>query len=523
MLTFETVCERHKVIGQEIVTLAQLMHDLGYIIYYGEDEGLKDIVVLNPEWLTKAISYVLEDKQTREASGVLDHARLREIWENRDEGPVYPARYHPYFLRLMEKFDVSYRLEGDEFHSLVAQLVPHERPILPWEFSTERRVGIRTLAMVCQLGEAPPGIIPWMTVRHHRASTGMHWRRGVFLRHPNAAYASEALVELRHSNELAVEVRAPSPDLYFNVLRDSIEDLITRRWPGLTYRLFIPCPGSADDDSSCHGQFPLDKLLRMRERGRTSVPCLDCTDDYEISRLLTGFELPSQALSVKLEQMDDQVSRIQDNMILLQVQAADTAQAVRRVLRVVSTEVIDCPRLFTLSRERGSVAKRMRVHQDHYRLTLWCEHLGYWHPWEPATYHFDQPKDWFAKVYPYVVLVSRTLQLVVPLAGFITEAVLPPKQLEIAKPDVQLMDTLVGELPGKATLVPSDTGGMGESAGRLTVAEGQALRAIRAILFKHDRLRAFGGLRRVQAPSGDFLWVCSDHYPEYDPGLPTVP
>ena len=68
-------------------------------------------------------------KPTREAGGVLDHARLRQIWHDRPQ-PAYPARYHPYFLRLMEKFDISYRIEGDETRSLVAQLVPHQRPSL---------------------------------------------------------------------------------------------------------------------------------------------------------------------------------------------------------------------------------------------------------------------------------------------------------------------------------------------------------------------------------------------------------
>ena len=45
------------------------MHDLGLVIYYDEDEGLKDVVVLNPEWLTKAISYVLDDRVTADAEG----------------------------------------------------------------------------------------------------------------------------------------------------------------------------------------------------------------------------------------------------------------------------------------------------------------------------------------------------------------------------------------------------------------------------------------------------------------------
>ena len=69
--------------GPETRTLAKLTHDLGLIVYYSDDEGLGDIVVLNPEWLTRAISHILEDKPTRQADGILDHKRLRQIWGDR--------------------------------------------------------------------------------------------------------------------------------------------------------------------------------------------------------------------------------------------------------------------------------------------------------------------------------------------------------------------------------------------------------------------------------------------------------
>jgi hypothetical protein len=82
------------------------------------------------------------------------------------------------------------------------------------------------------------------------------------------------------------------------------------------------------------------------------------------------------------------------------------------------------------------------------------------------------------------------------------------------------MTTLVDELPIMAELKPNE--GLREMAGQLTAGEGEALRAIRAVVFEHDPLRAFGGLRRVQAPSGDLLWVCENHHPDYDPGLPVI-
>jgi hypothetical protein len=517
---FTEICEQHCLTEPETSTLAKLMHDLGLIIYYAEDEGLRDVVVLNPEWLTKAISYVLDDKPTMQAGGVLDHARLREIWQDRPDG--YASRYHRYFLRLMEKFDISYRIEGDELNSLIPQLVPHQRPVLQWEPGVPPAAGIRTLALVCRLSEPAPGLIPWLTVRHHRAATGAHWRRGVFLRHPINAYASEALLELRGTTELAVEVRAPSPDLYFNVLRDSIEDLITLRWPGLTYRLLIPCPGKASSGSPCQGLFPLDGLLRQREAGQTIIPCMDCPQAHEISTLLTGFAVPSQPLTAQLDQMRDQLADIKDITTAIRGEAADIADTVRRVQRVVATEVTDCPRLFTLEQTRPAGIKRARVHEHHYRMTLWCEHPGYEHPWDAARYDLDPPKEWFATIAPYAVLVFRTLQLIVPLAGAVAVASLPQPQMTEARAHLEVMKALVADLPGNAEHGFGDSG-IGEATGQLTTAEGQALRAVRAILFERDPIRAFGGMRRVLAPSGELLWVCTDHYPYYDPGLPIIP
>ena len=183
------------------------------------------------------------------------------------------------------------------------ELVPYEQPPLPWRFTTPLPEGLRSLTLVCELSEPAPGLMAWLTVRHHRASTNRHWREGVFLRHPIELYASEALVELLDDRHLAVEVRAPLPDMYFNVVRDSVEDLITRRWPGLNYQLLIPCPTRHQDATACPGTFKLENLLRRRERNKTSIPCQECDEDIDIAKLLTGFALPSRPVQPELERL----------------------------------------------------------------------------------------------------------------------------------------------------------------------------------------------------------------------------
>lgn len=519
---FVETCQRHDVQSDEISTLAELLHDLGYIIYYGDDEGLRDFVVLNPEWLTKAISYVLEDVITRQNGGVLDHGRLIEIWRERQDGYSYPQRYHPYFLRLMEKFDVSYRIEDEEYRSLVAQLVPHDRPDLPWDSRTSPRDGTRRLALLCQLSEPVPGLVAWLTVRHHRASIGRQWRYGVFLRHPIALYASEALVELIAPDQLNIDVRAPSPDMFFNVLRDSLEDLITRRWPGVGYQLFIPCPTRTEHGLTCSGQFPLDGLLGYREKGGTRAPCWKCHMDHDVSKLLTGFGQPDVSLQIELERLREEMTDVSDGINRLEERAADTADSIRRVLRAVGEEITDCPRLFTLTTESVGGRRRLKFYQRHYRLVLWCEHPGYWHPWPAASYSIDQPKEWLVRISPYATMVFRALQLVTPIATSVTGVVLRDEQLKHAQHELELMKTLVAELPSDPTQAGTSLMDR-ESESGLSLAHGQALRAVRVAIFEHDHAHAFGDLRRVQAPSGEFLWVCPDHYTDYDPGLPSVP
>ncbi len=520
---FVAVCKHHGVTGDAVATLVDLLHDLGQVIYYGDDEGLRDLVVLNPEWLTKAIGRVLEDGPTRQSQGVLDHRRLKDIWKERPDGSGYPTRYHPYFLRLMEKFDVSYRLDNGENGSLVAQLVPHERPELPWEIRSLVPERIRTMSLICKLSESAPGLVAWLTVRHHDASIGKHWRSGVFLRHPITDYASEALLELRADTQLVIEVRAPSPDMFFNVLRDSVEHLMRRRWRGLNYQLLIPCPGRHPDGSSCDGEFPLSGLLRYREGGGTSHSCLQCLTDHEVSQLLTGFAVPAPSLRLELERLHHEISIVSKGVENIQRLSAETADSVRKVIKTLAAEVTDCPRLFTIVPERPTRLRRMMIHEEHYALALWCEHPAHWHTWPSATYHLHQPKGWLANVAPYVYLVIKTLRVAVPIAAAVAGVAMPKEQIEHAKSEVELMKSLVDKLPSRVSEYDHDVDLHGPQEDRLSPAEGQALRSFRTLLFRKDPMRAFGGLRRVQAPAGELLWVCPDHYPEYDPGLPDIP
>jgi hypothetical protein len=91
-------------------TLGNYLHDLGKILYFRDDPVLGNLVVLKPNWVTKAISCVLTDKVTRAANGILSHAAFPRIWGKDDKGQIYEPHLYHVFLRLMERFDLSYQI-----------------------------------------------------------------------------------------------------------------------------------------------------------------------------------------------------------------------------------------------------------------------------------------------------------------------------------------------------------------------------------------------------------------------------
>jgi C-terminal of Roc, COR, domain len=107
-----------------------------------EDALLANIMVLDAEWLSRAFVQVLEDTPTVNAGGMLDHSRLDVIWRthNRPEWHTYALDEHPYLIRLMHAFDVSYVLKGySGTQRLLPQLLPNDRTPTAMENAADLR------------------------------------------------------------------------------------------------------------------------------------------------------------------------------------------------------------------------------------------------------------------------------------------------------------------------------------------------------------------------------------------------
>jgi len=451
----------------------------------------------------------LEDRKTQESDGILEDSRLFKVWHDHKfkTEPKYKQDIYPFFLRLMEKYDVSYRLL-DGKASLVAQHVPQVRPDLPWLPEDTPPENLRRIAMICAMEEDPPGLVPWMIVRTHDYATEhdnhrLHWQKGMFLSH---GQHGEAMLEQR-GREFHVYAQADYPEYFMNVLQETLQKLIKDNWPGMKdrYRLSVPCP-----TPDCKGRFNIQALRQFMSNGVREYPCQECFQQHPITKLLLGFEeLP---IEVQLREINQRLSGLDSRI----------ARYFMATMNAIADEAKHGPRLFTF-RSRDAKLSPKQLFSRPLELQLWCEAEGCQHPVNEegkGRYSIDHPREWVVQIAPYANFVLDVLKTVAPIAAPAINAAFGSKTTEkwgIAD-QLSLASAIAGKLP---TEIKSSDRGL-EPGKMLSEPERSGILALHNLLRDLDPSQAKLGLHRVTTYTGDFRWLCTHHYNAWQPNIPDV-
>ncbi len=302
-LPLERVFElcREQGIGREDARLLlRICHRLGDLIHYEHDPILRDLVILKPDWLATAISFVLDDEQTRKQTyGLVSFARLGQLWKDPDRPPEdrYPERLHRIFLRLMERFDLSYRVADEtEDTSLIGQLVPDVRPELGPHWPQNPAAGDQQQLQICRIldtakgqSATAEGLFYQLIVRLHKYSLGrtdhkasVHWQRGLVLEDDTGARAF-----LEHmGDDVRIRVRSPYPERFLAALTYEVKWLVESFWKGLRCEVTVPCLTIREDGQPCKGLFEVGQLIENKGRNRPEQPCIVCNEWQNIEQLL---------------------------------------------------------------------------------------------------------------------------------------------------------------------------------------------------------------------------------------------
>lgn len=522
------ICVRKKV-ERKIArgSLGSYLHDLGKILYFQDDYVLSNLVILKPNWVTKAISYVLEDEATRQAGGILTHTDLPRIWAHGENGRAYDSYLYPIFLRLMERFDLSYQLESDMLgepvtRSLIPQLLPHQPPdgLLPWpEVPLD---GQTKVEMRYRFDFVPAGIMSWFIVRTHRYTRHQHWREGVILEYRGHFARVELNPMLR---ELRMVAWGMQPHTFFTILKDTL-DLILARFEGLRVRREVPCICHWEDQPGelCKEAYRYEEdLLRRVEAGKPTIECPASYKDVSVLKLLYGIHMSTDAqVREDIRRLSKEVrngfTSVQGNTeLILQRLGHQSELITRNFLRQWNLEMkkfeAECPGTFLLLPQTLRLFNPQKWIGESYRLQLMCQH-----PPGPHCvgegYELHMPKVWWVSVAPWLRHLITFLKYGVPM-GHEIGAVIDGVSIKNLGAQINLLETIVKDL---ADLDLPGTRAEMERSSRVDQEQvtGSALRVLHVFLDRVDESHNWGGLDKVITPEGNILWLCMEHRKQYE-------
>jgi hypothetical protein len=505
-------------------TLGNYLHDLGKILYFRDDYILSNLVILKPNWVTKAISRVLDDEAISKAKGILYHSELPRIWGADEDGLAYERYLYPAFLRLMEKFDLSYQIEadwpgGNSTSSLIPLLLPHEPPENLPAWPKRPPVGHSQVEMVYHLDSVPAGIMSRFIVRTQQYTKNLHWREGVMLEYQG----HQARVELNPVHrELHLIVQGPLPQNFFTILMNTI-DVILARFEGLTVRREIPCTCHWEraGDESCPRTYRYEDLVRRMQARKHTIECLEAFAEVSVPLLLYGIHSSTNEQVMRdIQQGQQEIKReVQQGLRELQRRVEQQSELIARdFTRLWNLEMqkleAECPGTFILTSGGDSAWNPKNWVSQEYQMHLVCQHPSGPHR-VGKGYSIRKTEEWWKNVRPWLNRLVTFFKFGVPLGQAIgvVYGAIDVKPLEDS---LDLMEEIINDVPefaDESSIQSLDTE-MHLIEGQQAV--GPALRAIYNFLKEADTAQVWGGLNKVLTPDGNILWLCETHRKQYE-------
>lgn len=255
--------------------LAKFLHILGIALNYGDDPRLHDTRVLKPRWVTEGIYSILRAGQKIDQNGVLSTADLAAALD----AARYPLSKHVFLARLMERFQLCFRLPGAEERYLVPELLGDNQPDLTTLLAASG------LSFRYQYEVLPEGLLPRFIVQthiHSAAHPQWRWRSGVVLERDGC----RAIVRA-DARERRVDILITGPETrqrgLLEVIRDKFEEQ-HRDLKGLTVDERVPVP----DESGVTVSYR--HLMTLEEEGEESCRPEGSRRPHRVGDLLNGVE-----------------------------------------------------------------------------------------------------------------------------------------------------------------------------------------------------------------------------------------
>jgi GTPase SAR1 family protein len=543
---------------------AEQMAAMGLITHFKDSPDLRDFVVLNPQWLTKGISLVMEDEQLEKDKGEISRQRMKKIWDKGYSG-LYPTLHS-----CMKEFELLYDME-DEAGCLVPLRFGDIKPErIPWSdipAAKERRVEYKLNV------QPPAGIMSrfivkthYMIVKTENMPKGVYWHNGVFLRTGEGDYTSEALCEFdRNDRILRITVKAAFPQNMIEQLHESAKAVFSF-FEGLKPERSYGCMKFDQKyEQKCEGVHSELKILYGLSRG-TNIDCEIGWHEVDPRMLAYGFssfgetaftrEELRQELDDRLGWVKDLIGDVKTSLVWID-KIYNEAIKIRRRQEELSPEIAQkvelgwrnhldmvnemldnrdfnsAPAVVSIAPADGSKFNPANWFNKEYIIRPYCECEEGPHPVNYAL-RFKKPREWWEKTAPKLAIGVKILSAGIKIACTGLPLAIGTEMFNAVEKEVEFMKELADHLElegGAKSDISTEAGETTEELKGKTAMrdlrqfggedEKRITRMKLAELFSeiapnNYKAQQWGTLRRVRIRSDNtYRWLCEKHAAEY--------
>lgn len=265
------ICRKHYRKEESALFLSEYFHDLGVLLHFQDDIELKDLVILNHEWLTRGVYKILDDRIVIEQKGRFTKEDLTRIWA--EDEYKYKIRE---LISLMKnrKFDLCFELPNGDY--LAPRLLPVDEIQHDWINSSENsRFELRYKFM-------PKGILTRLIVKMNSdIYKDKYWRYGVILQYEDTkAFVQEKYFE----NKIKIELIGSQKREFLFSIRKILKE-IHKDYNEIQVKEMIPCNCSHCKTVEEPQFYPFDLLQRYELNEIREIRCNESLESVQVSEL----------------------------------------------------------------------------------------------------------------------------------------------------------------------------------------------------------------------------------------------
>lgn len=289
---FSEICSKYDITEEaDQWLLSGYLHQLGSLLHFQNDKGLRRLVILRPQWAVDGVYTFLSEETMVRNYGRFTEEEFMQLLAARN----YSRDDADVILQLMTKnnFDICYEATSDNY--VAAQLLPDNAPDYQW-FPKD------VLQFRYQYPIMPKGLMSRLIVRlsddiwrDEKTGEQVVWKKGVVLL--LKLKEGECRVRLREDDaesksglrQILIDVIGDRDALKFALrkVRDAVDDLHKKWFRSIKPDEMVPCCCSECTISENPQLYKLDNLLKKRTK-RPDTSCDISGEDLLIQDLLDG-------------------------------------------------------------------------------------------------------------------------------------------------------------------------------------------------------------------------------------------